>query len=195
MKPSEFIELYCTLQGTSPRPQPWQTELVDRLWAGRLERKRKGSKGKPLPMLAFSSTNWGLGENWLYQLWRDYQASPFRTFVCGADHADKPDKLKVLAMKPRAKGPTTFMFYDEVAYLPTKHPSAETLRNLELVHAIFADGAFDFRNEEYVSDHEAALRLAAHSITATNCTSEPEPQKKKPREPFYRKFQPKRRLT
>jgi hypothetical protein len=192
MKPSEFFELFSALHGTSPRPQPWQMEMVDRLWARRLE------TGKPILM----TSNWSPRQNdWYFQQWCEHEKSVFRSFFVGADYGAEPDKSSLVVIKNRSVGCSweprpkpTIIVCDEIAYLPVRHPSAQALRDLEVIHSL----AWGRQSGNTALQTEATRFHQEHQCepwAIADCTMEPPAPKKKAREPFYAKFQPKRRLA
>lgn len=202
MKPSEWFEYFSLLHGANPRPQPWQMNLVDRIWARRIEEsKQKPSSNtvdvtyprhEPMKVQPFlMSTNWGSGYRWFYEWWMRTIAgeNPFQEFVV---HEVSPSKMETFAIHADRKGMVVVLKSRSVGCSWNPPPKQRGWSGMVTLDEIRRDV-----KDERISDREAAVKLTMHAITgATNCTPDPEPPapKKRAREPFYGKFLPKRRL-
>lgn len=173
MTVAEWFEAFSVMHGTSPRPQPWQLELVQRLLDKRLAAKEAG---KPFHLIA----NWGSGNRRFFEQWQQ-ESGPFRRFFYSAGYGNK-DESKVLVMKSRSVGRSwdppkpTIVICDEIAYMPVTEPKPETLDVLDFMLWARQSGKTATKTAFITSRSES-------------------PPKKKAHQPFYRKFQPKRRLA
>lgn len=190
----EFVELAIALQGTNPRPQPWQTEMVGRLVDRTIERSRRG-RNAGLPLLL--STNWGAGDNWLFKEWGKapfsdmVEARPPAPRLFGAWDAGRGrDRVGVLVHKPRSVGCSWARSAVSIVALDVPPPSAETLSHAQLILGVAMGERID---------REARRRAMGTEFERANvlklATVDDFDPSKKNREPFYAKFTPKRRLT